>query len=714
MSGSRIKTSTKKPTSRATSKLDVNRSGSTRDEIAWASLFGIYLIAAGINRALSVFGAWYHWVVVILCILAATAIVAWRIWILMGPRRPVERENVTAAFAAAGIGASLTVVFALSLTWLIIYVILGIAAVVIFNMQESRRVKGDGRDAHTVSGLDPEALGLAPGTTMRPRGEEIIIEHKDGQTVADVRANIRAWESRFKRAAGSLVARMGKHAGQTIVRPIDPARLDKPSILVPPTPPATAAEALSIEDPIEVGTYADGTRASGVYAGHSLDMGVTGSGKSVLNQILAAHMLTRRDVCVMWCDPIAGASSAGPVVDGLTWAAEDEAEAKVMLVGLVNAVKQRIKLLHSIRDANGQKMVKWTREAWDLHRVPKLVVFCDEAEWLVDNQKVIEIVEQARKAGIELRFMLPRASHSRMDTDLRAQLARRTCFGVMDSVDAGFVLPDDVIAAGAAPEEWRDEFPGRHVTVAKGIPREKHAMPIAGDMPTRDGGKTLDLSVVTDMVRAHAHVRAQLDPVTAAALGPAYANWVSSRGGQLATGTGHAVAMPAQTPGHGDPTDAGHVTKPGDQIGDEDDDQHEPVTELEDLTVPSDEEIDLTGIDPDMDDLDDSADHVDFGDITASKLSTEERNERFHQMLVSRYESGQIAVSRTEMSNEWHDIPGGGGKPWPYMRLERLDAMGYMRQDTDDAVFYRFLSDPRTWTQAVTTYRDDGDLADAG
>ena len=126
---------------------------------------------------------------------------------------------------------------------------------------------------------------------------------------------------------------------------IDVTALDKPIPFVAPVAPADARDALSIVDPIETGTYADGTRASAVYAdGHELTMGATGTGKSIGEQLLAGLMLTRRDVCVLWCDPIAGPQSAGPVLGGVTWAAKDTTEAKAMIAGLARATVARISL----------------------------------------------------------------------------------------------------------------------------------------------------------------------------------------------------------------------------------------------------------------------------------------------------------------------------------------------------------------------------------
>lgn len=706
-------------------RLDINRSGSSRDEIAWMCFAGIYVLGLAAHVILSRYGDWYHWAVVMACIPVATALLAWRIWELMGPRRRVERENVTAVMCAAGVGAFGTVVFSWSWTWLIVYVVFGITAVSVFNMQESRRVKGDGHDGHTVKGVDPEALGLAPGTTMRRKDDTVVVDHKDGQTVDDVRANLKAWASRFKLPFGSLIAHAGRHAGETVVKVVDTTTLDKPIPFTPPTPPATVADALSITDPIEIGTYMDGVRASADYSeGHELSMGVTGSGKSVREQLLAGLMLTRRDVCVLWCDPVAGPQSAGPVLDGVTWAAADMAEAKALVAGLVRATTARIGLLASLRDSHGEPFVKWTADAFDLHGVPQLQVFCDEAEWMIDNPSIVKVVEQARKSGIRMRFSLPRASHSRMETDVRAQLARRTCFGVMAADDAGFVLPSDVIEAGASPEAWRSDFPGRHISVAPGIPRDRLPMPILTDMPTRDGGKTLDLSVVRDMVRDHAHVRARLDTVTADALGPAFA--LASNGDRDRV-VRDQVPVPRATvvmasrdqngaPGHDQGGRVATAVRGQDSDQTDDLDTRDMTSDdFEGLPMPDLTGIDLTGIDPTADDTDPSADGVDLGDLTGSRLSTSERNARFLGMLMERYEEcvnrgRPPMVSRKELSNAWHEIPGGGGKPWPYYRLGRLAAQMLVQQDAQDEEWFHFVSDPRTWDAGATTCSDDDGL----
>jgi hypothetical protein len=700
---------------RSPKKGDLNKSGSTRDEIAWLCLPGIYLAGLAAHGTLEKYGSTSEWVLTVVCILAATSLVAWRIWVLMGPRRKVERENVTGVFAAAGVGAALSVLLADEIAWAIVYLISGVAAAVIFNAQESKRVKGTGEDTHVVKGVDPEALGLAAGTTVRPAGkdsQEVVIDHKDGQTVSDVRSQLERWESLFKLRPGTLIARIGKHRGQTIIRPVDTTRLDATMPFEPPAPPVGFSGALSIADPIRVGTYADGTPAETVFAGHELVMGTTGSGKSIRDLVKATRMMTRRDVCVLWCDPIAGPQSAAPIIDGVAWPAVDDKDAKAMVAGILRAVPARI------ADLASHRMTKWEPRAFTRHGIPKVFVQFEEAAWLVDNGALVKIAEQARKAGIEFCMSLQRASHGRMDTDVRANLIRRTCFWVLDIADAGFCLPDHVIDAGARPDAWMGK-PGMHIMSAPDVPESRWAMPIRGDLPTRDGD-TEDLTVLTEVVRAHAHVRAQLDPVMVTALGPAYQNWLGRRDqvlADMASGDDDQMDMPTATApvtSRRDQVTVSTVTT--DQSGhDQDSDDLDMAgDDMEDLPMPMLDGIDLTGVDPDRDDQDTSADDVDLGDLTASRLSTAERNERFRRMLIERHDGGQSSVSQTELSTVWHSIPGGGGRPWPYMRLARLADLGLMAQDEQDPVWWHFVSAPATWDAGATTGGDDSGDALAG
>jgi hypothetical protein len=698
---------------RKTSVADINHSGSTRDEKRSLIIFaGIYLAGILIHRALEVYGQRTDWIVTVLCIASATGLVVWRLWLMMGPRKKNAREDMAMAVSAAGMGLALTVLIGWNPTWLIVYATFGVAVVVVYLLAESRRVRGRGDDGHfPSSGLDAESLGLAPGTVVRPRGDsdgEVVIDHAEGEDVTTVQANLARWESRFRLRAGTLLARVGVHRGQTIVRPVDTTALDRVIPYPVPKPPSHVSMARSIGDPLDTGVWADGKTWYTKWGSHSMTMGMTDSGKTTWALVKVTQMLTCGDVCLLWCDPVKGVQSAGPVLGGVTWGASTMAEAKAMVQAIVRAIPARTAELYRVG-----KYTKWVPEAWSEHRIPLIYVQFEEAAWLVDNGKMVEVAERARSAGIFFDMSLQRASHSRMDTDVRANLDRGTCLRVKDIADAGFCLTDRVLDAGARPDMWSAHQQGMLIADAADTPDDRLAMPIRGYLPTRNGAVE-DLDVLAEVVTAHAHVRAVLDPVTEAAFGPAYGKWVEARAGGI-----HRAEV-ADEDGDSDPDDDG-----GDELRVEDIYPAEALDDMPDIPgyandddEPDDDEEPPVRVSPfdDTYDNDTSADDTDLGDFEATRMSTEERNERFQSMLAARWERGVVIVAQAEMSREWHDIEGGGGRPWPYMRLGRLarqygpDGQPLVVRDEQDPSLWHINSDPHTWSaDALTTTGSDDD-----
>lgn len=716
MSGARVKTiraqTTAKPVKvKGVRGLDLNRSGSSRDEIAWASLALIYAAGWIIHALLTRAGSWLYWPLVVACISGATGILVWRVWELMGPRRKVERENVTAAFAAAGIGAVGTVLFAEAIAWAIVYGTLGIAVVVVFNFQESRRVKGTGQDAHQTPGVDLSAVGIAPGTVLerdKADPDKVHVFHADGQDTRDMRAVMPKLESMAKLPPGTLVTSVGDHRGHTVIRKVDTTALDMPVVWPGPSRPGG-----SITEPLRVGMWSDRSPVESVWREHSMTMGTTGSGKTVHALVKVTEMLTRRDVVVLWCDPVKGVQSAGPVAGGVAWAAKDMQDAKAMVGGVLRAIPARTDALGKVG------LTQWSTEAFDLLGMPLVYIQFEEAAWLVDHSALVKVAERARSAGIYFDMSLQRASFSRMDTDVRANLTRRTCFGVMDAADAQFCLQDFVIEAGADPSMWADRQPGKSYMSARDIPDARVATPWRGWMPSRDQGRTEDQTVLSDVVTGYVDIRSGLDTVTADALGPAYLAAVSS---------GHAIA----------PTRPAIVTsvvaRPVTNGPAGDHDEGDPDADLDTasidldmtgLTDPDDGDQtgddDVTSLDPyaDAQDDDDSADDVDLGDLTATKLSTTARNERFREMLATRWRAGKPLVSQAELSREWHEIPGGGGRPWVYYRLDRMEAVSggrWVSRDEQDPAWWHVNSDPGSWPENATdvTDGDEDALSEVG
>lgn len=690
--GHSVKTTSKTPKSNA---LDVNSSGSSRDEVrAVQAMIGLYIAGVGAHRCLEVFGDFGYLILVEACIVAATCLLVWRLWVMMGPRRKDARENMAMAFASGGIGLAITVWVGVSPRWAIAYWTFGPAIALVCLLQESRRVKGRGTDAHPVKGITAEDLGLAPGTAVHRTGSDAVVEHVDGQDTSDVRSNLVRWESLLKLRPGTLLARVGLHRGQTRVTPVDVTSLDQP---IPWPGPSRSGG--SISEPLRVGQWADGDVVESVWREHSMTMGCTGSGKTSGGSLIkAAEMLTRTDVCLLWCDPVKGLQSAGPVASGVTWAATTEAEARSMVNALIRSIAPRTAALAALRDdEHPLGYTRWEPRAYEQHGIPQVHVQFEEAGWLVDHGGLIQVAERARSAGISFDMSLQRATHDRMDTSIRSNLTRRICFGVMDLEDATYCLSERTLAAGGDPSHWEDRQPGMAILQARDVPDRKVGMPMRWFMSTRDG-VTEDMSVLEDVVKAHATSRAALDPVTANSFGRAYQSWTQ-----------------AQVTEPGAPSAFAAVADP-----DDDDSTIDDITIEEDtgMDLPSTDGVDLTGIDAHSDAVDvvTTADDVDFGDLAATRLTTGQRNERFRQMLSARWRSGQASVTQAELSREWHDVPGGGGKPWPYYRLKRLgvlttpDGSPHVARDEQDPAVWHLCSDPATWdTDALAGTESDDD-----
>jgi hypothetical protein len=699
MAGARIKTAPKKKQARAVTATrrrgilpDLNPS-SRWDEAALMVIGAGLLLAAALILREAMWTTTAARIISAIAITASGGVIGWFAWKYSKGRPDLQRWHAALTPPISTAGIAITVIIGWNNTWVSIYLISAATLIGTWVPRTMPVIRGDGDDTHT-KGVDPEALGLAPGTTLRRSSAgDVVIDHADGEHTGHVRGRLEEWESRLKLKPGTLLARVGGHRGQTRVTPVDVSALDKPVPWVDPIVPVSADTALSIADPIVTGKFADGAPFVSVFDSHSMTMGMTGSGKTTWALVKITGMLTRRDVCVLWCDPVKGVQSAGPVTEGVAWAAKDMSEAKAMVSALVRAIPARTQALAGFRDAkHSQGYTKWEPDAWTIHGMPLVYVQFEEAAWLIDHGALVKVAERARSAGIIFDMSLQRASHSRMDTDVRAQLARRTCFGVMDKDDASFALASDIIEAGACPDTWRDEKPGMFVPQGRDVPTDKVAMPVRGLMPTRNGTSE-DLSVLAVTVTAHAHVRARLDPVTIEAFGPAYTN---------------------AEHGHASGTDTPTIKITDTSSVDTDDYIDDPEDAM---PMPETEGVDLTGVDPNTPDDDDSADDVDFGDLTASRLPTGERNEIFRRFLVEESRNGSRPVSQRVLSNRWHsEIDGGGGKPWAYMRLGRLARLGLASQDEQDMEWWHLSSDPAAWsddTMAVTG-GDGGEIDDEG
>ncbi|MEU7502550.1 plasmid transfer protein TraB [Streptomyces griseofuscus] len=254
----------------------------------------------------------------------------------------------------------------------------------------------------------------------------------------------------------------------------------------------------SIADPLVIGRYDDGAPLvmwlpgdpeTGRNSTHGLVAGGTGSGKGDTAQNLLTEILSRRDVVVWLSDPKAF-QDFRPLLPALDWATEGGTPTEVMVAAVEAVIPARTRWL----GAHGYR--QWVREAAEPQTsrehtcrpdgrpcrcpgMPFLVTWFEEAANTLrkmGDDAFTGIAQEARSAGVSLIVSLQRPSYDQMSTSTRASLPSVIALGC-DQRDEGFVLPDEVLAAGAHPGAWGNRRPGYCYVVSPGIPEDRYASP---------------------------------------------------------------------------------------------------------------------------------------------------------------------------------------------------------------------------------------------
>lgn len=294
---------------------------------------------------------------------------------------------------------------------------------------------------------------------------------------------------------------------EAMLAPVDP--LSVPATWAPDRPGA------SIADPIRYGPYLDGADCEITLPGdeathrnlaHILAMGMTGAGKSASWVGFMVKVACRREVTIVGSDPVKGLQTLGLFAraDALELLALDIPSSRALLGGVKRAIKDRGHYL----GARGYK--QWASGCG----LTFLVVWLEEANWTTQSGTLEQLAAEARSVGIQLVVSQQRASHTKTNTDLRANLPAGVCFGVKDAVDAGMCLPDEVIDAGAHPEAWGSNRPGYCYVVHPSVPEDRWPIELRAEI----GNDEQFLAELQEW----AHVRAPMDEVTRAAFGKAY------------------------------------------------------------------------------------------------------------------------------------------------------------------------------------------------
>ena len=231
---------------------------------------------------------------------------------------------------------------------------------------------------------------------------------------------------------------------------------------------------LSIIQPVPVGLFEDGRPcAVTLREVAALIVGLRGSGKSNLLNVLLAQLARCADVLIFaidvkggrmaapWIEPWLAGRTARPVVD---WLATDREEAERMLRALLRAVDAR-----SRSGSGGEKIIPSPRQ-------PAILLVCDEMAVILGvgtggPRSSLEGVTNATLAGLATQLVMTGRSEAidlimatqrgtvtmTGSADLKSQCALRIGLGVASEADARLVIPDDVrIAADLA----RLRYPG--------------------------------------------------------------------------------------------------------------------------------------------------------------------------------------------------------------------------------------------------------------
>lgn len=510
--------------------------------------------------------------------------------------------------------------------------------------QKGQTTVASGAAAKFMTLLDGARIGKSQviDGAATPVVEAKVEVDRGRQTVADLQKKAEDMETTLGLRRGAVAVDYdydAADAGAAVVRfaPVNP--LAAGTLWTGPDRPGA-----SIAEPIRIGSYETGAPAV-IYLPGDADIGrnlaqwliggVNGAGKTEAFRTIAANALCRSEVSFMVSDPRKAIQFLKPFLDEGVFerVALTEPGGRALADALDAAITKRAAYL-------GQHGYKQWAPGCGLNL---LVAWFEEALWLAQSSKLLKLVVAARSAGIVIAVSLQRPSHSSMDTDTRAQLTGQMCFGVEGADDAGMVLPEQVINAGASPEQWLNHQPGCAYVVAPGIPQKLHAVPLRFDWPKQD-------AVIAAALRQWAHVRTPLDEVTRQAMAPWWEKIEAGNGDIIGeSDAAPTTRLPAETPAG----PAAIVVDPDDvDDGDFGDDEPDDGQSCDDDLPPIGPPIEPDIADPDAPIGDPPAGTEDFrfgSPPPARKLSTEEARAVVQQHLRTALEQGKSQVTAAEV-----------------------------------------------------------------
>ncbi|MGW2584502.1 plasmid transfer protein TraB [Streptomyces virginiae] len=414
----------------------------------------------------------------------------------------------------------------------------GIVGALSWNVRQIMRRDPDGAKAGSSDGGLMEKIGLAKAkmgqAKVEPNRVTVPIALEPGtQTnddMAKALANVASALDVPATAIRYLPDPDSARRGELVIVPMDMLADTVRWEAVGPSLPGG-----SITDPLVIGVYDDGSPLMmwlpgdpevGRNATNVLIAGMTGAGKGDGALNLMTEILSRKDV-VLWLNDPKGFQDFRHLLPGIDWAT-DATGTETMAEAVLPTVQARTAWLgrHGYRQWCLEASVTQTDTAHTCRTdgtacgcpgMPYLVVWFEEAGVglsVLGDDAFNNIANLARSGGVAFIVSLQRASHDQLSTTTRDALGTRICFGVQNSTAAGFMLPDSVIDAGAAPERWANRRPGYCYLVTPGVDEARYSS------PGRTRWFTPSANSLMEAVAAWAARNgAKPDPVTAGAAG---------------------------------------------------------------------------------------------------------------------------------------------------------------------------------------------------
>lgn len=210
--------------------------------------------------------------------------------------------------------------------------------------------------------------------------------------------------------------------------------------------------------------------------GHTLCTGMTGAGKTETLNTLVIRIRETRDMVPVVADPAKFDQSFGTIADALGIAAKGRQQTMALVRNLPAVIVYRSELLGTLERSDGTRgYSQWVPECWALHGIPAVFVDIEEATDVLGtvDEEFDDAIRKARSVGVHLCASLQTAIHSNMERKTRGQFSNTLCHGVKEDYDAKFSLNPNTLAAGADPVRWQNSYPGSLYGELVGVPPEE-------------------------------------------------------------------------------------------------------------------------------------------------------------------------------------------------------------------------------------------------